>query len=79
MRILRLLTATALVWLALPAAPASADLLPSRPITFGDGRVVVSGDVALTFGSADEGYFNVIDYSHDAFNLLTVSLSADVR
>ena len=47
MRTWRLLTATALVWLAMPAARADADLLPSRPITFGDGRVVVSGDVAM--------------------------------
>lgn len=77
--VLRLLTATALAWLALPAAPAAADLLPSRPITFGDGRVVVSGDVALSFGSADVGYFNLYDYSHDAFNALTMSLSAEVR
>jgi hypothetical protein len=79
MRIPRLLTATVLVCLAMPAARAAADLLPSRPITFGDGRVVVSGDVALTFGSADEGYFNLYDYSHDAFNALTLSLSAEFR
>ncbi|MEO5822447.1 MAG: hypothetical protein ABIT71_18215 [Vicinamibacteraceae bacterium] len=79
MRTLRLLTATALVWLALPAARAGADLLPSRPITFGDGRVVVSGDVALSFGSADVGYFNLFDYSHDAFNVLSLSLSAEFR
>ena len=51
----RLLTATALVWLAMPAARADADVLPSRPITCGDGRVVVSGDVALSYGSADVG------------------------
>jgi hypothetical protein len=68
-----------IVWLAVPAARAAADLLPSRPITFGDGRVVVSGDVALSFGTPDEGYFNLFDYSHDAFNVLTMSLSAEVR
>jgi hypothetical protein len=79
MRTLRLLTATAFVWLAMPAARAGADLLPSRPITFGDGRVVVSGDVALSFGTADVGYFNLFDYSHDSFNVLSMSLSAEVR
>jgi hypothetical protein len=79
MRTLRLLTVTAVVWLAAPAAPAVADLLPSRPITFGDGRVVVSGDVALSFGSADVGYFNLFDYSHDAFNVLSMSITAEVR
>ena len=79
MRTLGLITATVLVWLAMPAARADADPLPSRPITFGDGRVVVSGDVAMSFGTADEGYFNLYDYSHDAFNALTMSLSAEVR
>jgi hypothetical protein len=70
---------TLIVWLAAPAARADADLLPSRPITFGDGRVVVSGDVALSFGTPDDGYFNLFDYSHDAFNVLTMSLSAEIR
>ncbi len=79
MRRRRLLTATAFVWLALPAARAAADLLPSRPISFGDGRVVVSGDVALSFGSKDAGYFNLFDYSHDAFNVLSMSLTAEIR
>jgi hypothetical protein len=78
MRTLGIWTAV-FVWLALPAARAHADLLPSRPISFGDGRVVVSGDVAVSFGSKDEGYFNLFDYSHDAFNVLTMSLSAEVR
>jgi hypothetical protein len=70
---------TAIVWLAVPAAGAHADLLPSRPISLGDGRVVVSGDVAIGIGSRDEGYFNLFDYSHDAFNALTMSVSAEVR
>src|SRR5687768_7525706 len=67
------------VSLAAAAEPARADLLPSRPITFGGGRVVVSGDVAISFGTADEGYFNLFDYSHDAFNVLSMSLSTEVR
>ena len=79
MRILRLFTATALVWLAMPAVRAGADLLPSRPITFGDGRVTVSGDVAISYGSQDVGYFNLFDYSHDAFNVLSMSLTTEIR
>ena len=78
MRTLGICTA-ALAWLAAPAAPAHADLLPSRPISLGGGRVVVSGDAALSFGAKDEGYFNLFDYSHDAFNVLTLSISAEVR
>ena len=77
MRLFPLLTVV--VWLAAAAEPARADLLPSRPITFGGGRVVVSGDVAISFGTPDEGYFNLFDYSHDAFNVLTMSLSTEVR
>jgi hypothetical protein len=68
-----------LVWLAMPAARAHADLLPARPISLGDGRVVLSGDVAVSFGTPDEGYFNLFDYSHDAFNVLSMSLTAEVR
>ena len=79
MRTWRLLTATVLVWLAMPAARTAADLLPSRPITLGDGRVTVSGDVAISFGSKDAGYFNLFDYSHDAFNVLSMSLTAEFR
>jgi hypothetical protein len=77
MRLFPLLTA--IVSLAAAAEPARADLLPSRPITFGGGRVVVSGDVAISFGTKDDGYFNLFDYSHDAFNVLTLSLSAEAR
>jgi hypothetical protein len=77
MRLVPLLTA--IVWLAIPVEPARADLLPSRPITLAGGRVVVSGDVAISFGTADEGYFNLFDYSHDAFNVLSMSVSAEVR
>jgi hypothetical protein len=75
----RLLTATVFVWLAVPAARSAADLLPSRPITLGDGRVTVSGDVAIAFGTKDAGYFNLFDYSHDAFNVLSMSLTAEFR
>jgi hypothetical protein len=70
---------TLLVWLAVPAERARADFLPSRPISLGDGRVVISGDVAVSFGSKDVGYFNLFDYSHDAFNVLSMSLTAEFR
>ena len=44
-----------IVWLAAPAARADADLLPSRAITFGGGRVVVSGNVSPSFCSFNDG------------------------
>jgi hypothetical protein len=65
--------------LLLPALPAHADLLPSRPISLWNDRLVVSGEATLTVGMADDGYFNAIDYSHDAFNLLTLAVSAELR
>ncbi len=61
------------------ATQALADLLPSRPIVLWNERLVVSGEVTLTVGSLDRGYFNALDYSHDAFNLLTMTVSAELR
>jgi hypothetical protein len=69
----------ATLWLVTAAVPARADYLPARPISLWNDRLVVSGEVTLTTGLQDEGYFNAIDYSHDAFNLLTMSGSADFR
>jgi hypothetical protein len=61
------------------AGSARADLLPSRPISLWNDRLVVSGDATLTVGLADDGYFNAIDYSHDTFNLLTLAVTAELR
>lgn len=69
----------AILWLLVPALPAAGDLLPSRPLSLWNDRLVVSGEATITIGSHDEGYFNALDYSHDAFNLLTLSLSAELR
>lgn len=71
------LIAAALFACLLPAAPAAADLLPSRPITLWNDRLVVSGEATITVGLEDDGYFNALDYSHDAFNLLTVAVTAE--
>ncbi len=71
---------SAVLWLlAVFATDAAADLLPSRPISLWNGRLVVSGEVTVSFGSQDDAYFNALDYSHDAFNLLSVSVSAELR
>lgn len=61
------------------ATAAAADLLPSRPITLWNGRLVVSGEVTFTFGSLDHAYFNALDYSHDAFNLFTGLVAVEFR
>lgn len=64
--------------LALPT-PARADLLPSRPITLWGDRLVIGGDVSISFGSDDRGYFNTLDYDHNALNLARIGLSAEFR
>ncbi len=58
---------------------AAADWLPSRPISLWSGRLIVSGEATVTIGSHDEAYFNALDYSHDAFNLVTGSVTAELR
>src|SRR5689334_10673278 len=43
-------------------SPAGAQILPSEPIAFADGRVTIGGDVSATFGSHDPGFFDYTDY-----------------
>jgi hypothetical protein len=64
---------------AATATPAYADFLPSRPITFWDDHLIVSGDASITIGSKDEGYFNAIDYYHDALNVLRLGISFELK
>jgi hypothetical protein len=61
------------------AASASAQSLPAEPITFGSGRVVLSGDVAGTIAPADLGFFNYGDYEHSTLREFRAGVSAMVR
>jgi len=54
----------ALMCLSFVSAPAAAQTLPSEPVTFGDGRVVVGGDISAAFGATDPGFFNYTDYEY---------------
>lgn len=68
---------------------ASAQGLPSEPVVFGDGRAVVSGDVALTTScsrpsggpgcTSDTGFFNYSDYDDSTLRMVRVGLSTSVR
>lgn len=60
-------------------APARADLLPSRPITFWGDRLVIGGDLTMSFGSPDDKYFNTVDYDHNALNISRIGISAEFR
>jgi hypothetical protein len=66
--------------LLLPAQPARAQYLPSTPLTFGGGRVVLGGDIQASLSARDEeGWFNYTDYEHDALRMLRWSVSGEWR
>jgi hypothetical protein len=71
-------TALAIASCAL-ATSASAQVLPSEPLTFGGGRVVLGGDVAASIGPVDDGFFNYGDYEHSTLREFRVGITAEVK
>jgi hypothetical protein len=69
----------AVVAAALLPASARADLLPSRPITLWGDRLVIGGDLTMSFGSPDDRYFNTLDYDHSALNISRIGISVEFR
>ena len=61
------------------AAGASAQTIPSEPITFGGGRVVLGGDAALTVSPEDHGFFNYSDYEQTTLRQFRVGMTALFR
>jgi hypothetical protein len=61
------------------AAHAAAQGLPSEPLAFGDGRVVLGGDVTATIAPSDPGFFTYGTYEHSSLRELRMSLSARIR
>lgn len=59
--------------------PAGAQGLPGGPLTLGDGRVVISGDVAVSGAPDDLGFFNYSDYEHSALREMRVGVAAEVK
>ena len=70
--------------------PARAQVLPSRPLTLGDGRLTLGVDVSATFSCAsvkgsssactdDTAFFNYTDYHNSALRMLILGLSAAVK
>jgi hypothetical protein len=53
--------------------------VPSEPLTFGGGRVVIGGDAALGIAPEDEGFFNYSDYEQTTLRQIRVGVSALVR
>ena len=61
------------------ATTAAAQTIPSEPVTLGDGRVVIGGDVAVSFAPEDESYFNYSSYDHNTLRELRLGMTALVR
>jgi len=75
----RATAAISLIGLCFACPPARAQVLPSEPVTFGDGRVTLGGDISATYGSEDPGFFNYTDYEHSALRTLRIDVSASVN
>ena len=58
---------------------ADAQTLPSRPIALADGQVTLGGDLSLTIGPSDPGFFNYTDYELSMLRLFRGDLTAAVR
>jgi hypothetical protein len=71
-----------LVLVLLAATPVPGQTLPDGPVTFGNGRVVVAGEVTATVASAsaaDEGWFNYSSYEHSTLRNLRVAIAGEAR
>lgn len=74
------LPAALAVALTLSASAASAQYLPATPLVFGNGRVIIGGDISATISERDEvGWFNYTDYQHDALRQFRVGVSGEWR
>jgi hypothetical protein len=61
------------------ATSASAQSLPAEPVTFGDGRVVLGGEVAAAVAPRDTGFFNYSNYEHSTLREFRAGVSLMVR
>jgi hypothetical protein len=61
------------------SVPVGAQTLPSDPIVLGNGRVTLGGDVSVSFGGDDPGFFNFTDYERSTLRMLRADLTAAVK
>jgi hypothetical protein len=71
--------AAVVAWLLAAASAAAQSLPPAEPVTFGNGRVVISGDVAASFAPPDDGFFNYGSYEQSTVRQLRLGVSGLVR
>jgi hypothetical protein len=61
------------------ATRASAQVLPSEPVSVANGRVVFGGEVFATIGEQDPGWFNYSDYEYSGLRNFRISFATEVR
>src|SRR5687767_12486282 len=61
------------------ATGAAAQSLPSDPVTFAGGRVVLGGNVAVAVAPEDRGFFNYGDYEQTTLRQVRLGLTAQAR
>jgi hypothetical protein len=61
------------------ATLASAQVLPSEPISVANGRLVFGAEVVATIGPEDPGFFNYTDYEYSALQNVRLGVSTEIR
>jgi hypothetical protein len=61
------------------AASASAQIVPDRPISVANGRVVLGGEVTATIAPDDPGFFNYTNYEYSALRNFRLGVSAEIK
>lgn len=74
-----LTTSCALLTALLLASTASAQRLPSRPISFVDGRLTIGGEASASISATDEGFFNYTDYEHNGLKRALFGIVASFK
>jgi len=74
-----LVLCVAALGVATGAAAQTFSAIPSEPVTFGDGRVVIGGDIAASMAPEDLGFFNYTSYEVSTIRQLRVGVSGLVR
>src|SRR5690606_37894025 len=58
-------------------ADALAQVLPTEPISIGDGRIVLGAEATATIAPEDEGFFNYTDYDYNTLRNVRLGLAAE--
>jgi hypothetical protein len=67
-----------IAWLGLASA-ATAQMLPSEPVTMAGGRVVLGADASVSVAPDDPGFFNYSDYEHNTLREVRLGVTGSVR